>query len=127
MTDWECTYKDLKKRNWVVLLILACPCFFFFDRPFTFGVILGGFISIANFSFLQLAICKAFSGETRIKAKTAILCFVRLSGLVVIIYILITRQIVNPVGFTVGFSTVVISIVSYGISMAMKTGIERTV
>lgn len=129
MTDWERTYNDLKKRNWIVLLILASSCFLLFENSLTFGVISGGFISIANFSFLQSTVRNLFPGESGIRAKKAILImkiFFRLFILGVVIYILITRG-VNAVGFTIGFSTIVISIVSFGISMAMKTGIEGAV
>jgi hypothetical protein len=93
-------------------------------------VILGGFISIANFSFLQFTVRNAFTGESGIKVKKAILMFksfLRLFILGAVIYFLITRGIVNPVGFTIGFSTIVISIVSFGISRALRTGIEGAV
>lgn len=130
MTDWERTYKDLKIRNWIVLLILAFLCFFLFESSLTFGVILGGFISIANFSFLQCTILNGLADKGGLRSKKAILLvksFLRLFILAIVIYILITRGIVNPVGFAIGFSTIVVSIVSYGINRALRTGIEGAV
>ena len=47
--------------------------------------------------------------------------YLRLLALGVIIYFLITRGWVDPVGLAVGLSTVVISIVTLGIYLARKT------
>jgi len=85
------------------------------------GVILGGFIIIANFKVFQHTICCAFSPQGIMrKKKISIIAkyYLRLLALGIIIYILITRGWVDPVGLAVGLSTVVISIVSFGISSA---------
>ena len=110
-----------------MLLILAFLCFFLCESSLTFGVILGGLISIANFSFLQRTIRNGLADESGLRAKKAVLLlksFLRLLVLGIVIYILIARGLVNPVGFTIGFSTIV---VSNGIGKALRTGTEGAV
>jgi hypothetical protein len=88
------------------------------------GVILGGLITIANFSLLQHTIRGVFSSRGfDASAKVSIVAkyYLRLFGLGVILFVLITRGWVDPVGLAVGLSTVVFSIVGLGINMALKT------
>lgn len=130
MTDWDRTYEDLKRRNWIILLIISLLGYFFMSHSMTFGVISGGFIAIANFAFLQSIIRRAFQFDEIIKAKRIFLVvksFFRLLILGVIIYILITRGWVDPIGLTIGLSTIVFSIVSYGISRAWKSRTEGAI
>ena len=127
MTDWDQTYESLKRRNWFILLILASISYFLMSHSMTLGIILGGFIIIVNFSFLQSTIRKSFPPDGSLKTKKfplMIKSFFRLLILSVIIYVLITRGWVNPIGLTIGLSIVVLSIVSYGISKAKKSSIE---
>ena len=91
---------------------------------------MGGFITIANFSFLQHTIRQAFPTDISGKISKSLVIlksFLRLMGLGVIIFILITRGLVDAIGLTLGLSTVVISIVSFGISRARKTRIEGVI
>ena len=106
MTDWHTTYKDLSRLSWLVLFVLSSISYFFMTHSFTFGIIVGGFVVIANFNFLQSTIRKSFF---------------RLSVLGGIIYFLITRQVVDPIGLTIGLSTVVLGIVSFGLLRAWKS------
>ena len=126
MTDWDRTYESLKRWNWFILLILSSASYFLMSHSMTFGIILGGFITFVNFGFLQSTIRKSFSPDGNPKTKKyslMIKSFFRLLILGVIIYFLITRGLINPVGLTIGLSIVVLSIVSYGISRTMKSGI----
>ena len=122
--DWKTVYKDLKRINWAVLLVLSSISYFVMDRSQTAGVILGGLIIIVNFGILQHTIRRAFSsdGATR-RSKMSIIAkyYLRILALGAIIYCLITRGLVDPVGLAVGLSTVMLSIVSFGFYMARKT------
>ncbi len=94
-------------------------------HSFTTGIILGGLIIIANFHVFQHTFRRVFSPEgvmktTNMKMSVIVKFYLRLLGLGIIIYILITRGWVDPVGLTIGLSTVVISIVSFGIKSAFK-------
>jgi len=122
--DWEKVYGDLRKLNWFILLTLGIISYFLMRHSFTTGIILGGLIIIANFHVFQHTIRRAFSAECAMKTtKKSVIAkfYLRLLGLGIIMYILITRGWVDPVGLTIGLSTVVISIVSFGIKRALKT------
>ena len=122
--DWRILYHEIKVLNWLILLVLSVVSYFVMSPAWTLGVILGGFVIIANFSMLQHTIRQAFSSEgNMIRGKAAIIAkyYLRLVGLGIMIYLLITRGWVDPVGLAVGLSTVVLSIVIMGIHMALKT------
>lgn len=122
--DWENIFRNLKALNWLILFVLASLSFFWMAEPFTTGIILGGFIIIANFRVLQHTICRGFASDRMSTVKKASIIakyYLRLLAMAVLIYFLISRHWVHPVGFVIGLSIVVISIVSLGIHMSLKT------
>lgn len=124
MNNWDQIYGDLKRRGWIIFLILASAGYFFMSRSFTLGIILGGIIMIFNFSFLQATIINAFQQDTVSKKKKSVLItksFLRLFVLGAIIFALIKYDLANPVGLAIGLSIIFFSIVSLGISSAWKT------
>ncbi|MBN1848215.1 MAG: ATP synthase subunit I [Deltaproteobacteria bacterium] len=126
MDDWDRTYESIKRLNWTVLLILSSAGYFFLGHTMTLGIILGGFIIIANFGFFQSTVKRSFPSDGMIKINKFLIIiesFIRLLLLGAIIFILITRGLIDPIGLTIGLSTVVLSIVSYGISNAWKSRI----
>ncbi len=128
--DWDEVYSEIKKRNWITLLVLSSASYFLFSSALTFGVIAGGFIVIMNFSLFQHTLNKAFSPENKNKAKKSkilIKGFLRLLALGILLYFLIVTLSVHPIGLAFGLSTVVISIVSFGISNAAKLMTRGTV
>ncbi|MFC1823111.1 ATP synthase subunit I [Thermodesulfobacteriota bacterium] len=122
--DWEILYRDLKTRNWIILLVLSSVSYFTMKSSLTLGIILGGFIIIVNFKVFQHTLRRAFSPNIGMKkGKFSIIAkyYFRLLALGLILYILITKAWIDPVGLAVGLSTVVISIVSLGVSLALKS------
>ena len=122
--DWEKTYKDISKRNWIILLILSTASFFLMSRLLTTGIIAGGLIIIFNFDLLQHTVRRAFPSNEGLKSNKVFLIgksYFRLLALGIIIYLLIKLGMVDPIGLTIGLSTVVFSIISFGISCALKT------
>jgi len=122
--DWEDIFRNLKALNWLILLVLATLSFFWMPEPFTTGIILGGFIIIANFRLLQHTICQGFASDRMSRSKKASIIakyYLRLLAMAVVIYFLILRHWVHPVGLIIGLSIVMISIVSLGIHMSLKT------
>jgi hypothetical protein len=122
--DWQILHREIKMLNWIILLILSVVSYFLMRPAWTLGVILGGFAMIANFGMLQRAVRQAFSTDRKmIRGKAAIIAkyYLRLLGLGIVIYLLITKEWVDPAGLAVGLSTVVLSIVIMGIHMALKT------
>jgi hypothetical protein len=106
------------------LAVLGALSFFFMRPAFTLGVILGGLTIIANFGVLQHTIRGAFSDLGIMKAKKMALIgkyYFRLAIMGLIIYIVITKGLVDPLGLAIGLSTVVISIVNVGIRSLWRT------
>jgi len=121
--DWERVYRDLKKLNWVILLILGAASYYLAAPSFTRGIILGGLIIIANFHLFQRTFRTAFSPKGFMQTtKFSIVArfYLRLMALGVILYILINQGWADPVGLVIGLSTVVISIVSFGVKGLFK-------
>ena len=122
--DWKTISKELKTRNWIILFILSAISYLLLSPARTLGTILGGILVIANFEVFQHTICKAFSPDGLLKIKKLsiiIKYYFRLIALGIIIFVLITKGWVDPIGMAIGLSTVVISIVILGINMALKT------
>jgi hypothetical protein len=124
VNNWDQIYGDLKRRGWVIFLILASAGYFFMSRSFTLGIILGGMLVIINFNFLQSTIIKAFQQTPVIKKKKSLLIksFLRLILLGIILFALLKYDIADPIGLAIGLSIIFFSIVSMGISSAWKTG-----
>jgi hypothetical protein len=122
--DWKAAYRHLKIINWMTLFILSFISFLISKSSITLGIILGGLVIIANFNVLQHTIRRAFPADGVMqKRRLSIIVkyYLRLLGLGVLIFILVSMQWVHPVGLAIGLSTVVISICSFGIFRAFKT------
>jgi hypothetical protein len=122
--DWKRLHKLLSTLHWIILLILACASALWMPSAFTGGVILGGIIAIANFHVLQHTIRSAFLPQGNMKrGKFSIILkyYLRLLALGVIIYVLLKKGFVHPVGLAVGISIIVFSIIGLGINLAFKS------
>ncbi len=126
---WE-KLQDIRTFNWIILLILSALSGVFMEAQFTLGVVLGGFIIIANFSILQRSVRMAFSDQVAMKGKKIALIvkfYFRLAIMGLILYILITGGWVNPLGLAVGLSIVVLSILNFGIRAAFRPSSREAV
>jgi hypothetical protein len=121
--EWQRFHNILRMLNWLFLLCFSLASYFSMSPYWTAGVILGGLIAIANFNVLQHTVRRAFSPEgIHHGARFSIVgkYYLRLVALGVILYVLITRGWIDPVGLVVGLSTVVLSIVGLGIGLALR-------
>lgn len=120
---WDEVYRELKKRNWIILLLLSTLSTFLTNSSITTGIIVGGFIIILNFGALQHTMRRAFPSQSAIRVKSAPLIAkssIRVLALGASVYFLLKWEVVDPIGLAIGLSTVVLSIVSFGISMVLK-------
>ena len=127
--EWDSLYKNLNVLNWGVLLVLTSVSYFVMSHTFTVGIVIGGLIALASFHMLQRTIHKGFAPERAQKTKKAsiiAILYLRLGATGTLIYIVISRQWVQPVGLTVGLSIVVISIVILGLVSVRKVFSEET-
>lgn len=128
--DWKTLYRELRILNWVILLVLSSLSFAFWGRAQSIGVLVGGLVIIANFGFLQHTISRAFFMDgTMSKGKASIITkyYFRLLGLGLVLYLLVGRGHVDPVGMAVGLSTIPLSIVIVGIQKAIRLKNEEAI
>ena len=126
--EWKAAYRQIRWLNWMTLLVMAVSGALLLAPEMTTGIILGGLIIIANFGLLQHTIRRAFSREgtmTATKASVILKYYFRLLGLGVVLFLLIKQGWVHPVGLALGLSTIIISLVTFGIKRVCKTYIRE--
>lgn len=128
--EWEKLQNILQKTNWLVLMVLSSFGYFIMSPFWTAGVLFGGLIAIANFSLLQHTVRRAFSPEgIHQGARFSIVgkYYLRLVALGVILYVLITRGWIDPVGLVVGLSTVMVSIIGFAIHVVLRARTKEAI
>jgi len=103
--------KFVTRTNWVLLTLASALGLLWATPAFTGGIICGGLIVTINFHLLYRTLKKALV-PTSLTSHNVILAkyYARfiISGL--IIFVLIFKHIVNPIGLFIGLSVVVVSI-----------------
>ena len=125
--DWRSLYRELRTLNWFILLVLSLGGYVFLSNSQTIGIILGGLIIMINFSVLQHTISGAFGLDGGMRKGKAVIItkyYLRLLALGVILFVLIARGLVDPVGLAIGLSTTVFGIVTIGIQKAIRMNEE---
>jgi hypothetical protein len=128
--EWGRLQNFLRTMNWVVLLMLSSFGYFLMSPFWTAGVLSGGLLAIANFSVLQHTVRRAFSSEgIHQGARFSIVgkYYLRLLALGVILYVLISRGWIDPVGLVVGLSTVMVSIIGLAIHVVLRTRTKEAI
>ena len=103
--------KFITWTNWILLFIVSICAFAFAPAGFTRGLVLGGLLVTINFHLLGRTLKKALmpphiSSHNIVLAKYYLRFFT--SG--IIIFVLIIKQLVDPLGLIIGLSVVVVSI-----------------
>ncbi len=122
--EWKNLYRDLKRLNWLILLLLSSASCFVMSPAFTAGIIIGGLMVIVNFHVFQHTIHQGFSADvSRTTKKISVIAkyYLRIAAMGILIYLSLSQKWVDPVGLIVGLSIVVIGIVSLGILMIRTT------
>jgi hypothetical protein len=108
--------------NWVVAGLFSVFAWFYFPLLIAKSVCVGGLLANVSYIFLKKDLRDFLQGRLlhsgRIKTakyKFYLKYYARLIALACVLYILVSRQIVHPLGLLMGLSVVVISI---GITMA---------
>lgn len=111
MTIQERILKFVTLCNWVLLCVVATGGFILYPPAFARGILFGGLIVTINFHLLHRTLKKALtpphlSSHNVVVAKYYLRFVV--SGF--IIFVLIAKHYVNPLGLFIGLSVVVVSI-----------------
>lgn len=103
--------KFVTRTNWILLILASALGLLWATPAFAGGVFCGGLIVTVNFHLLYRTLKSALI-PSRLTSHNVILAkyYVRflISGL--IIFVLIFKHIVNPIGLFIGLSVVVVSI-----------------
>mgnify|MGYP000131029515 CR=1 FL=1 len=103
--------KKIEIYTWVFLAVIFLPSLFF-GTFFAFGVLLGGFISIINFYWMGHSLRGAFyKAGGSVKGTVLFKYFIRLLLTAIVLYFLISKEVVNVIGLIIGLSVVVLTVV----------------
>jgi len=103
--------KFITRANWVLLAAASAAGLFLTSREFAWGIISGGLIVTVNFHLLYRTLKNALT-PPYLASHHVVLAKYYLRFMVsgAIIFVLISRQWVNPIGLFIGLSVVVVSI-----------------
>jgi hypothetical protein len=120
--------KRLEITNWIVLAVFLSISAVFLSNRFTLGILLGGLISILNFHWLYHNLKNVFQSLTE-RAKSSIMAkyYLRFILTAILLFIIITKDLVHVLGLLIGLSIVVINIVMTTIMMISKKNIVEEV
>jgi hypothetical protein len=121
--------RKIEIANWIVLAILFIVSLIFTPFEFYLGVLLGGFISILNFYWMERGLRGIFTNIAgNVKGNVMVKYYIRLALTAIVLYFLIANGTVNVVGLLVGLSVVVINIILTLITtMAKKKSLEEVI
>lgn len=119
--------KKIESANWIMLAILFIPALIFAPFKFSLGVLLGGFISILNYYWMERGLRGIFANTAgNVKGPVIGKYYIRLVLTAIVLYFLIANGTVNVIGLLIGLSVVVINIIIMLITiMAKKKLIEE--
>lgn len=113
--------QQVRVMNGAVFAFLMLGSLIMMSPRFTLGVGMGGLIILANFHILYRVLKKAFIPERLASPKVVIVkYYLRLIGTGFILYLLIAKKIVDPLGLVVGLSVVVINLTLLGCNEMRK-------
>lgn len=103
--------RRMEKRNWFILIGMLVFSFSFLSSGFSLGILIGGLLSILSYYWLHQIVKRAIICQpATAKATLLIWYYIRLLSVGVVLYFVISRKWVDPIGLLVGLSVVVLSI-----------------
>lgn len=116
MSDFNKTIDFIIVSNWIVLITMCIIAYLFFSVKVFFGIVFGGLIVTINFHLLKKTLKKVFNSDS-IAVKNASIIgsvlgkyYLRFGLSAIVIFFLISQNIVHPLGLLSGLSIVVASI-----------------
>jgi len=110
--DKDPLQKRIETVNWIILAVIFVPALIFAPLKFALGILLGGFISIINFYWMDRNLRSIFAKNTgNIKGQVVAKYFIRLGITGVVLFFLIAYKTVDVFGLLIGLSVVIINII----------------
>ena len=101
----------MQTGTFITGMVLVLGSLVFRSLPLTLGVLAGGLLAGINFVALQKVVVKITAETAQSKAIPAALALLKFILLAVVIYVVLSSRYIDPVGFVVGLSSVVITLV----------------
>jgi hypothetical protein len=123
LPDWteDPLLQRIRLINGIVFGLLLLSSILFMPPLFSLGVAAGGLVILFNFFLLSRVLKKAFVPAHLANPKVVIIkYFLRLIGTGIVLSILISKRLVDPLGLVVGVSVVVITLTLLGITKMRK-------
>lgn len=120
-TDQDPLLQRVRLMNGAVFALLLLASLALMPPRFTFGVGMGGLIVLINFHLLYRILKKALIPDHLASPKVVIAkYYLRLLGTGFLLYLLIAKKIVDPLGLVIGLSVVVINLTLVGCNEMRK-------
>lgn len=119
--------EKLHLRNWLLLLLLGSFGFVFMPLSFSLGVLAGGLIVNLSFHSLQKILERSLNPLKLGGKALFIKYYLRLFVMGLLIYILISRHYINPIGLLVGLSVVALNLTFIGFTESIKILLKQGV
>jgi len=103
--------KFITRTNWVLFFIVSVLGIVVLPPDFARGIVFGGLIVTVNFHLVYRTLKKAFT-PPNLASHNIVLAkyYLRFTASAFIIFVLISKHYVNPLGLFIGLSVVVVSI-----------------
>ena len=105
------TVNAMQTGTFITGVLLVLGSLFFKSLPVTLGVLAGGLLACINFVALQKVVVKITADTVQSKAIPAAVALLKFILLAVAIYVALSSKYIDPIGFVVGLSSVVITLV----------------
>ena len=105
------TVNAMQTGTFITGVLLVLGSLFFKSLPVTLGVLAGGLLACINFVALQKVVVKITADTAQSKAIPAAVALLKFILLAVAIYVALSSKYIDPIGFVVGLSSVVITLV----------------
>lgn len=114
--------KGLWWANLVTFAVLSAGAFILVNWHSALSVVVGGAIALVNYRLLQRTVCRALlpAEHRKVMRQVLVRYYLRFAGTAVVLFFLVRQGLVEPLGLLAGLSVVVVTIMGWGVSQAIK-------
>jgi hypothetical protein len=99
---------DVDRLTWYILgvgTVLVCTVLALFSAEAAVSATVGAVVALANWFLLRFIVGRVFDSGVRRQAVFSVVLFVKLGGLIALVFFLLRSGLVLPVPFTIGVSS----------------------
>jgi hypothetical protein len=112
LTGKDLLQKRIERTSWILVAVLFSGSLLIDQPRFSLGILCGGLISVVNFHWLYRNLVSVFTKEVhRVRAALMVRFSIRLAVTALVLFLVISRSLVDVIGLVIGLSIVVLSIV----------------